>query len=129
MAAAPGQITVLVVEDDAFLQRAYQAKFKKEGFTVFPAIDGDQGLKLAREQKPSVVLLDLMLPKMPGFDMLKALKEDKATADIPVIILSNLGQESDRKRGVELGAVEYIVKANTSLDEIVKKVRSYAAGK
>ncbi|MBI5466164.1 MAG: response regulator [Candidatus Kerfeldbacteria bacterium] len=120
-------VTVLVIEDDAFLQRAYQAKFKKEGFIVVAATDGESGLKLAREGKPNIILLDLMLPKISGFDVLEALMKDKATADVPVIILSNLGQESDRVRGTDLGAKEYIVKANSSLDEIVKKVRKYAA--
>ena len=123
------QPLVLIVEDDQFLQRAYMAAFTKEGFNVAVAGDGEEGLKKVKEQKPDCVILDLMLPKIAGFDVLKSLKADPETSGIPVIIMSNLGQEHDRKKAEEMGVANYLVKANTDLEDAVKAVRESIRGK
>ena len=92
-------------------------------FEVLPAKDGEGGLQLIRKEKPDLVLLDLVLPKMHGFEVLKSLKNDKNTEAIPVIILSNLGQFSDVKKGLDLGAKDYYVKASTDLSELSEKIK------
>src|SRR3989442_1225279 len=114
---------VLVVEDDRFLRRAADAALRRDGFTVLTAADGEEGLRLARAEAPDLVLLDLIMPGLQGFAVLRMLKADEATAHIPVIVLSNLGQESDVKSAMDAGAVDYLVKANLTLDDLVKRVK------
>lgn len=118
-----GKIKVLVVEDDAFLAGMYVTKLNLEGFDVEVADDGEQGFKLALEVKPRIILLDIILPKMSGFDVLKDLKKDPKTKDIPVILLTNLGQREDVKKGLELGAVDYLIKAHFMPSEVVEKIK------
>src|SRR5712691_5074740 len=113
---------VLLAEDDRFLRKAAETALKRQGFTVLPAVDGEEALRMARAEAPDVVLLDLIMPKLQGFEVLRALKADPATTKIPVIILSNLGQESDVKQAMEAGAAGYFVKANLSLQDPVKRV-------
>jgi len=113
---------VLLAEDDRFLRKAAETALKRQGFTVLPAVDGEEALRMARAEAPDIVLLDLIMPKLQGFEVLRALKADPATASIPVIILSNLGQESDVKQAMEAGAAGYFVKANLSLQDLVKRV-------
>jgi two-component system phosphate regulon response regulator PhoB len=115
---------ILLAEDDRFLQRAAGAKLRQEGFTVLTAADGEEALRVARAETPDLVLLDLIMPKLQGFEVLRLLKEDAATMYIPVIVLSNLGQESDIARATALGAVEYLIKANLSLAELARRVRA-----
>ena len=119
---------ILLAEDDRFLRRAAESALKRAGFTVLPAADGEEALRLARAEKPDLVLLDLIMPKLQGFEVLKALKADPATAMIPVVVLSNLGQDGDVQRALESGAVAYLVKANLSLDELVVRARGALAG-
>lgn len=119
---------VLLAEDDRFLRKAAETALKRHGFTVFPTVDGEEALRMARADTPDVVLLDLIMPKLQGFEVLRALKADPATAKIPVIILSNLGQESDVKQAMEAGAVGYFVKANLSLQDLVKRVGEVVRG-
>jgi len=114
---------VLLVEDDKFLRRACEASLRQRGFDVVAATDGEEGLRLAREQpRFDVVLLDLIMPKVPGIEVLRALKADPATASIPVVILSNSSREEDKHEAVRLGAVGYYVKANLSLKELAAQV-------
>jgi DNA-binding response OmpR family regulator len=113
---------VLLAEDDRFLRKAAETALKRHGFTVLAAIDGEEALRMARAEAPDIVLLDLIMPKLQGFEVLRALKADPATTKIPVIILSNLGQESDVKQAMEAGAAGYFVKANLSLHDLVKRV-------
>ena len=115
---------ILVVEDDVMLNKIYQTKFGLMGYKVSAAYDGEEGLKKMGEEAPSVVLLDLMLPKKSGFEVLEAAKHNFKTTRIPVIILSNLGQESDIKRGMELGAVDFLVKSNIKLESVIHKVEN-----
>ena len=118
---------ILLAEDDRFLRRAEEAALKRAGFVVLAAADGEEALRMAIAEKPDLVLLDLIMPKLQGFEVLKALKADPATAAIPVVVLSNLGQEGDVQRALEGGAVAYLVKANLSLDELVSRARETLA--
>ena len=115
---------VLIIEDDQMLAEMYGAKFQAEGFTVLRASDGVEGLTLAAAEKPEAILLDVIMPKLDGFATLQQLKADKALAKIPVIMLTNLGQDEDIKKGKELGAADYFVKANQTPSEIVTKVQA-----
>lgn len=115
--------TILIVEDDAFLSDMYQTKFSESGYDVKVAQDGQQGLSMLQEGlRPDMVLLDIVMPKMDGIEMLTAMKKNEKLKDIPVVLLTNLGQESDITRGMELGALDYFVKAHFTPSEIVKKV-------
>lgn len=116
---------ILVVEDDPRLLRVYQAKLSQQGWTVLTAADGEEGSQLARDKHPNVVLLDLMLPKKDGFGVLADLQKDPGSANVKVLILSNLGQQADIDRGKALGAKEYMVKSDFSLDAIIAKVKAY----
>ena len=120
--------TVLVVEDDRFLRKACEASLTQRGFTVITAADGIDGLKLARETKPAVVLLDLLMPRLSGIEVLRQLKADAATAAIPVIILSNSSREEDKDEAITLGAIGYYVKANLSLRELAVTVEQLIKG-
>lgn len=117
------QPKILVIEDDEFLSGMYITKFTKEGFDVVFSESGEGGIKKAKTEKPDLILLDILLPKMNGFDVLKRLKEDGSTALIPVIILTNLSQESDIKKGYELGAIDYLVKVYNIPSDVVSKVK------
>lgn len=117
------QPRVLVVEDETFLVKIYAVKLKKEGYEVSIASDGEQAVAMARDLKPDLILLDLILPKMNGFDALEAMRASQENKHTPVIILSNLGQEEDMKRARAFGVDAYLVKANHSIQEIVDKIR------
>ncbi len=114
--------TLVVVEDEKILQKAMSIELLSVGHKVLTANNGEAGLKLIQEEKPDLVLLDLIMPKMGGFDVLKALKSDEKTKRIPVIILSNLSQDEDKKKALDLGAVDYYVKSSTDLSEMTKKI-------
>lgn len=114
---------ILLVEDDPFLLDMYSTKFKEAGFNIVVAQDGEMGLVKAKEELPDLILLDIVLPKKDGFEVLKILKSDSQTAQIPVILLTNLGLDSDVKRGLELGAQSYIIKAHFTPTEVVAKVK------
>ena len=114
---------VLMIEDDKFLRKIYKNKLSKSGFEFVEAINGIEGLNKVLSEKPDLVLLDLILPRKNGFDVLIEMKRNRATKKIPVIILSNLGQESDIQRGLSLGAQDYLVKTDISLSEVVNKVK------
>lgn len=115
---------IILVEDDPFLRSLMMIKLQKEGFNVTEAFDGEDGLKKVGELKPSLVLLDLILPGINGFDVLQKLKSDNATSYIPVIILSNLGSRTDVEKGLKLGAYDFMIKAHFTPEEIVEKVKN-----
>jgi DNA-binding response OmpR family regulator len=114
---------VLVVEDDNFLRKILVMKFEAEGFQVESAADGEAGLHQVVANPPDLMLLDMILPNMNGFEVLAEMKTNKLTSKVPVIVLSNLGQEEDIKRATELGAVDFLVKSNLSIMEVVQKVK------
>lgn len=123
--SGPASKKILIIEDDQLLRDLCSRKILSAGFKVETAIDPKEGLDKIVKFRPDLVLLDLVLPGMSGFDVLKEIKSnpDKEVAGTPVIILSNLGQESDMQKGKELGAIDYLIKATTTTDEIVKKVK------
>ena len=114
---------ILIIEDDKFLRELIARKLVSEKFEVVTAVDGETGLKKAKQTKPDLILLDLILPGIDGFEVLAKLKADKDLSDAPVIILSNLGQQEDVDKGLEIGAVDYLIKAHFTPNEIVDKIR------
>ncbi|MEA2092738.1 MAG: response regulator [Patescibacteria group bacterium] len=114
---------ILVVEDDKFLREMISRKLEKEGYEVHQAIDGEKGEEKIKEVKPDIVLLDLILPGIDGFEVLERTKKDPEVAEIPIIILSNLGQKSEVERGLNLGAVDFLIKAHFTPAEIVRKIK------
>lgn len=115
---------ILIIEDDKFLRELIVKKLTKENYDVSEAMDGEEGVKKAKEEKPDLILLDLILPGIDGFEVLARIKEDPALTPAPVIILSNLGQKEDVERGLELGAVDYLIKAHFTPGEIIEKIRA-----
>ena len=113
---------ILVGEDDRFLAKAYNVKLIKAGFDVVLAANGEEVVAKALSEKPDLILLDLIMPKKDGFEALEEIKKLAPTKNIPVIILSNLGQIEDIQRGKELGASDYLVKSNISINDIVSKI-------
>lgn len=114
---------ILLVEDDEFLAELYATKLNLEGFEVALAVDGEKGLKMIKEKNPDLILLDIILPKIDGFEILKTIKADRALKNIPVILLTNLSQKDEVKRGLELGADDYLIKAHFMPSEVVKKIK------
>ena len=115
---------ILIIEDDKFLRELIVSKLTKENYEVFEAVDGEEGVKKIREEKPDLILLDLILPGIDGFEVLSQMKSDPVVSSIPVIILSNLGQKEDIEKGIELGATDYMIKAHFTPGEIVEKIKS-----
>jgi DNA-binding response OmpR family regulator len=115
---------VLLIEDEKMLSTMYATKFAKEGYDLVQAFDGEEGIAKAKSEKPAVILLDIIMPKLDGFAVLKMLKSDAALKSIPVVLLTNLGQDEDIKKGKELGAIDYFIKANHTPAEVVEKVKS-----
>jgi len=117
------KVKVLIVDDDAFLSGIYATKLELEGFAVVSARDGDEGLRTALKETPDLILLDVLMPKLDGFEVLKRLKADDTTKDIPVIMLTNLGQKEDVEKGLTEGAVDYLIKAHFVPAEAVAKIK------
>lgn len=115
---------ILVIEDDKFLRELLVRKLSAEGFDVENAIDAQAAFNSLAQRKPKIILCDLILPGVDGFEILSRIKADPKIADVPVVILSNLGQKEDLEKAMALGAKDFMVKANFTLDEIVTKVHS-----
>ncbi|HNY98076.1 MAG TPA: response regulator [Candidatus Pacearchaeota archaeon] len=115
---------LLVIEDDSFLRELIVKKLINEGFEVSEGVDGEEGLKKAQEGGMNMILLDLILPGIDGFEVLKRVKEDPKINSVPVIILSNLGQKEDIERGLKLGATDFLIKAHFTPAEIIEKIKS-----
>ena len=114
---------ILFIEDESALQKTFGEILRIEKYEMVSALDGETGLKLAQTEKPDLIILDLVLPKLHGFEVLRRVKEDEKTKDIPVIVLTNLETMTDVEKAIELGAMTYLVKANYSLEEIINKVK------
>ena len=114
---------IMIAEDDQFLANAYRVKLEKENFEVSVVDQGQELLDKVKDFKPHLILLDLVMPIMDGFEALKTLKANKDTKNIPVLITSNLGQQTDLDKSMKLGAIDYIIKSNVSIKDIVKKVK------
>lgn len=119
--------TILFIEDESAIQKTFGEVLSQEGYEIIPALDGEIGLRLANppadKKKPDLILLDLILPKLNGFEVLKKLKEDKTTKEIPVIVLTNLEGIGDIDKAIGLGATTYLVKTNYTLEEVVEKIK------
>lgn len=117
------QKKVLLIEDEDMLSEMYKVKFEKEGFEFLRATEGASGIELVKKEKPDIILLDVIMPKMDGFAVLESLKKDPATKRAKVILLTNLGQDEDVRKGKDMGADDYLVKANFTPTQVVEKVR------
>jgi len=115
---------ILVIEDDKFLLKIIKKKLSSEDYQLIQAMNGEEGLRAAREEKPDLILLDLVLPETDGFEVLKRLKDNPTCSNIPVIILSNLGEKEKIDKGLKLGAADYLVKSDLNPGEIVKRIKS-----
>ena len=113
---------VLIVEDDRFLRRACETSLRRRGFDVVTASDGEEALRLVREEPPALLLLDMLMPKVGGIELLRTLRADPATRDVRVLILSNSSRQADIDEATRLGIYGYLVKANMSLDELGDRV-------
>jgi DNA-binding response OmpR family regulator len=116
---------ILIIEDDQSLVSLIENALDPAKFNVYLALDANEGFAKALQEQPAIVILDILLPGEDGFECLKKLKEHPKTKDIPVIILSNLGQENEIRRGLGLGAVDYLLKADLSINDIIKKILQY----
>lgn len=125
MTTAEKKKKVVVVEDEEALGRVYLIKLKQAGIEAVLAVNGEEGLDKIKSEKPDLVLLDLMLPVHDGFWLLEEKRKIKDIRDIPVIVLSNLGQEQDKKRAEDLGVKDYLVKAEMSFKSITEKVKKF----
>jgi len=116
--------TILFIEDEKNLQKTFRDLLESEGYKMISAMNGEEGLQEARENKPDLILLDLILPKMHGFEVLKKFKNDEATKNIPVIILTNLEGTDDVQKALEMGVTTYLVKSDYELSEILNKIKN-----
>jgi len=119
------KIKIALIEDDEILSKVINEELLEAGFIVERAFNGEEGLKLVASMKPNLILCDIIMPKKGGFEVLEELKRSPATRDIPVVILTMLGSDDDIKKGLKLGANDYIVKSQHAVSEIVDKVRQF----
>jgi len=118
----PNQKSVLIVEDDRFLSSLIKARLHKDGIRGIQVFDGGEALESLKKEKPDIIILDLIMPKVPGFEVLESISLNPQLNRIPVVVLSNLAQESDVRRAKELGAVDYFVKVRVSIDDLITKI-------
>ena len=114
---------ILLIEDDLFLIDIYRKKLEESGFSVDVASDGDEGLKKLKEKKPDILLLDIVLPNFDGWEIIRKVKKEKQFKDLKIIILSNLGQKAEVEKGLDLGAVKYLIKAHYTPTEVVEEIK------
>src|SRR3989338_1643375 len=119
----PKQTSILVVEDDIFLRNLIIKKLMNENYVIWDATDGTSALKVLETKKPHLILLDILLPGIDGFEVLSILKKNSELAQIPVIILSNLGSQDDIEKAMKLGATDYIITATFTLEEIAERIK------
>lgn len=115
---------IMIVEDDPTLRDIYTTRFSAEGYTVVTASDGEAALSVAVKEKPNLMLLDIMMPKISGFDVLDILRATPETKDTKIVVMSALSQTADIEKGKSLGASAYLVKSQVTLSEVVEKVKA-----
>ncbi|MDP2910448.1 MAG: response regulator [bacterium] len=115
---------ILIIEDDRFLRKVIAKKLSREKYQIIEAIDGEEGLRLAQLENPDLILLDLVLPQIDGFEVLERIKNNENISKIPVIILSNLGGEDKASKGLKMGAADFLVKSELNPGEIVDKIKA-----
>jgi CheY-like chemotaxis protein len=113
---------ILLVEDDRFLRKAAEVRLRRAGYTVVTAADGEEAIRTAAAERPDLVLLDLIMPRMQGFEVLSVLRSQPGMDGVPIVVLTNLSQDADRERALKQGANGYLVKANMSLDALASAV-------
>ena len=119
------QKKVLIIEDDAQISKVYDIQLTKEGIITMLAHNGEEAMILLAKDNPDIIILDLMIPRKDGFWVLNEIRQNHEYSDVPVVVISNLGQDVDRARAMELGATEYLVKIDNSIQSIVDKVKGY----
>lgn len=119
------QKKILLAEDDRLISRAYEACLKTEGFEVNAVFDGDEALAAIKNKTPDLILLDLIMPNKNGFEFLEEMRANSDWKKIPVIILSNLGQDSDIDRAKKMGTVDYLIKSDSSIQQVIDRVKKY----
>ena len=119
--------TIMIVEDDSFVMDIYKTKLSQEGFSVVEAENGVEALKKLKMTKPDLMLLDIIMPYMDGLEVLKKMKENEDTKNIPVILLTNLSQKEEVDKGMELGAKDYLIKSHFTPSEVLEKIKSCLA--
>lgn len=119
---------ILLVEDEPLLRNLLKQRLEKEGFEVLAVENGQEALEMLKGKEMDLILLDIILPKVSGFELMEKLREDPQYQKTPVIVISNLGQESDIEKGERLGAVGYFVKAHVSIEDLVRQIKSYLGG-
>jgi DNA-binding response OmpR family regulator len=117
------QTKILLVEDDPMIVEMYRLRLEEEHYQVFTTDKGSEALEIARREKPAIILLDVILPEVDGFNILQSIKSDTDISQIPVLLLTNLGQESDREKGQQLGAADYFIKAQHTPVDIIRKIK------
>jgi len=117
--------TILLAEDDQFLQRMYATKLEQSGLLVVTASDGAKALELVKKKKPDLLVLDILMPKKDGFEVLQAVRADPSLKNVPVIVLTNLGEPDDVKRARKLGANDYLIKAHFLPSEVMHVIQKY----
>ncbi len=116
---------ILLVEDDPFLSFLLKNRLQKEQFEILLAKDGEEAINILKSEKPDLILLDIILPKKSGFEVMEEIRQNPEIENVSIIIISNLGQPEDVTRGQELGAIEYFVKAKTSIDDLILKIKDF----
>ncbi len=116
---------ILIIEDDAMIRSMYQTKLEQEGYIVMLADNGGQGLEMALKEKPDLVILDVIMPQMDGFSVLREMRLADSLKKTPIILLTNLGTTEDRKKGEHYGATDYLVKADLTPAQISEKIKEY----
>ncbi|MFA4871496.1 MAG: response regulator [Patescibacteria group bacterium] len=114
---------VLLVEDDLMIVEMYKMRFEEEGYAVLVTDKGSEAIEIAEKEKPDIILLDVILPEVDGFTVLQKLKNDIKTKEIPILLLTNLGQESDKEKGLQMGAADYFIKAQHTPVEVIQKIK------
>lgn len=116
---------ILLIEDEKILAQMYKEEFEKEGFEVILAFDAQEGFKLAKEKKPNLILLDIILPKINGISFLEWIKKDKVLSQIPIVVISNYDDPRTKKEALKLGVKEYLLKTDFTPKELVQKIKNY----
>ena len=116
---------ILIIEDDKMINSMYKTKLEQEGYVVLAAEDGAAGLDMALQHKPDLIMLDIIMPQLDGFSVLQQLRESSGLKNTPIILLTNLGTDEDRKKGKKLGATDYWVKADLTPSQVSEKIKQY----
>jgi len=118
---------IMIVEDDRFLSSLMKARLEKEGFVVAQAFDGEEAMEMLKQDIPSLIILDLVMPKVTGFEVLQMISITPLLDKVPVIIVSNLAQDSDIEKARQLGVKEYFIKVKVSIDDLIEKIKTLVA--